>query len=132
MSAEPNIQGDFVLPWDTTATQLRITCNQASLLFALSDTFDPTGATATQFTIPNPRPRIDPIRATAGGADARQGVAPSTVVSLATTVTDPDTRDSPRFHWKAPAVRHVAPSPACGGGMGRGRCSRLDGFADSR
>jgi hypothetical protein len=103
-STVPNIQGDFVLPWDAAATQLRITCQQASLLFVLSSAqFDSTGATVAQFTIPNARPRINPISATASGADARQGVAPGTVVSLATTVTDPNPRDVLKFHWKAPA-----------------------------
>lgn len=102
-TTETNLQGDLVLPWEPTATQVRITCQQASLLFALSpDQFDSTGGKTAQFTIPNSRPRIDPIRATAGGMDAREGVAPGTVVSLTTTVFDPDPQDSLAFHWKAP------------------------------
>jgi Big-like domain-containing protein len=97
---EPNTQGRFVIPWDTTATQVRVTCGALVQTTTLGTQMDSTGGTAYQVTMANARPRIDPLTATAGGVDARQGVAPGTAVSLAAVATDPNGNPL-TYHWKS-------------------------------
>jgi hypothetical protein len=99
-STEPNIQGVFVIPWDSGARTLRIRCGQEVLSVAADpQSLDNTGGVLSSFTLHNRRPHLDPISATVGGLDVRQGVAPGTAVSLAIHATDPD-GDPLFYHWK--------------------------------
>jgi hypothetical protein len=106
--AEPNTQGEFVLPWAPAARTLRVRCVNAVQTYPAGTTLDGTGGTSFQVTINNHRPLLEPIVATVGGFDARQGVAPGTVVSLTARATDPD-GSVPAYHWRAPVNAGVLP-----------------------
>jgi hypothetical protein len=92
-----NFRGEWVLPNPGNGSKVRVTCGKLSAEAATSS-MSPTAP--FKLNLPNRRPSIRPISATAGGLEATKGVLPGTTIQLATTATDPD-GDRLVYRWRA-------------------------------